>query len=46
VGLFASFMLFTFPRVGLFGGLVQAFLLLWLWVCAVEFPFGEAAGQG
>jgi hypothetical protein len=46
VGLFASFMLFTFPRVGLFGGLVQAFLLVWLWVCAVEFPFGEAAGQG
>jgi hypothetical protein len=46
VGLFASFMLFTFPRVGLFGGLVQAFLLLWLWVCAVEFPFGEVAGQG
>jgi hypothetical protein len=42
VGLFASFMLFTFPRVGLFGGLVQAFLLVWLWVCAVEFRFGEA----
>ncbi|MGD0798577.1 MAG: glycosyltransferase family 87 protein [Acidobacteriaceae bacterium] len=46
VGLFAPFMLFTFPRVGLFGGLVQAFLLLWLWVCAVEIPFGKVAGQG
>jgi hypothetical protein len=46
VGLFASFMLFTFPRAGLFGGLVQAFLLVWLWVCAVEFPFGEVACQG
>jgi hypothetical protein len=42
VGLFASFMLFTFPRVGLFGGLVQACLLVALWLCAVEFSFGEA----
>jgi hypothetical protein len=41
VGLFASFMLFTFPRVGLFGGLVQACLLVGLWVCAVEFRFAE-----
>jgi hypothetical protein len=41
VGLFASFMLFTFPRVGLFGGLVQACLLVALWLCAVELPFGE-----
>jgi Glycosyltransferase family 87 len=38
VGLFASFMLFTFPRAGLFGGLVQACLLIAVWVCAVEFP--------
>ena len=37
VGLFASFMVLTFPRVGLFGGLVQAGMLIALWLCAVEF---------
>ena len=41
VPVFASFMLFTFPRVGLFGGLVQACLLVGLWLCAVEYPFME-----
>jgi hypothetical protein len=39
VPLFASFMLFTFPRVLLFGGLVQACLLMVLFGCAVRFPF-------
>jgi hypothetical protein len=37
--LFATFMLFTFPRVFLFGGLIQAGLLVWLFGCAVLFPF-------
>jgi hypothetical protein len=37
--LFASFMLFTFPRVYLFGGLIQAALLVWMFGCAVVFPF-------
>jgi hypothetical protein len=44
VPLFASFMLFTFPRVLLFGGLVQACLLVALFVCAVRFPYGVEAG--
>jgi hypothetical protein len=44
--LFASFMVFTYPRVWLFGGLVQACLLVALWLCAVEFPFIEIADQG
>jgi hypothetical protein len=43
VPLFASFMVFTYPRVWLFGGLVQASLLGALWVCAVEFPFAAAS---
>jgi len=43
VGLFASFMVFTYPRVWLFGGLVQACLLVALWVCAVEYSFADAA---
>jgi hypothetical protein len=46
VPLFASFMVFTYPRIGLFGGLVQACLLMGLWLCAVEFPFAEIANQG
>ena len=40
VPLFATFMLFTFPRVYLFGGLVQAVLLVCLFLCAVRFPLG------
>jgi hypothetical protein len=39
VPLFGSFMLFTFPRVLLFGGLVQAGLLVGVFGCAVRFPF-------
>ena len=43
VGLFASFMVFTFPRVGLFGGLVQACLLVGVFLCAVEYRLDESA---
>jgi hypothetical protein len=39
VPLFASWTLFTFVRVWLFAGLVQAALLLALFVCALEVPF-------
>jgi len=39
VPLFGSFMLFTFPRVLLFGGVVQAALLVGVFGCAVRFPF-------
>ena len=44
VPIFASFMLFTFPRVFLFGGLIQGCLILWLFGCALCFPFEESAG--
>jgi Glycosyltransferase family 87 len=39
VPLCASFMLFTFPKVYLFGGLVQACLLILLFLCSAMFPF-------
>jgi hypothetical protein len=39
VPLFASWTLFTFPRVFVFAGLVQAALLLVLFGCAVRYPF-------
>jgi len=39
VGLFASFMLFSFPRVFLFGGLVQGGMLVVLFLCALQYPF-------
>jgi hypothetical protein len=38
VPILASFMLFTYPRAALFGGLIQAALLVWLFVCAVRYP--------
>jgi len=41
VPLFGSFMLFTYPRVMLFGGLVQGCMLILLFLCAVTFPFVE-----
>ena len=47
VPLLGSFMLFTFPRVFLFGGLVQACLLGMLFACAMRFQFavdGAEAG--
>jgi hypothetical protein len=37
--LFGSFMLFTFPRVFLFGGLVQGALLVLLFLCALQYRF-------
>ncbi|HKO20790.1 MAG TPA: hypothetical protein VJU82_18090 [Acidobacteriaceae bacterium] len=37
--LFSSFMLFTFPRVFLFGGLIQGLLLIVLFVCALQYRF-------
>jgi len=45
VPLFGSFMLFTYPRVMLFGGIVQGCLLILLFLCAVTFPFTEDRGQ-
>jgi hypothetical protein len=49
VPLFASYTLYTFPRVLLFGGLVQACLLLLLFLCALQYPFSlggtEASAQ-
>jgi hypothetical protein len=41
VPLFASFMLLTYPKVMLFGGLVQAALLIVLFLCAATCPFVE-----
>jgi hypothetical protein len=37
--LFSSFMLFTFPRVFLFGGLIQGLLLIVLFLCAIQYRF-------
>jgi hypothetical protein len=37
--LLATFMLFTFPRVFLFGGLIQGGMLIWLFACALRYPF-------
>ena len=45
VPLCASFMLFTFPKVYLFGGLVQAFFLMVLFLCSAVFPFGSILRQ-
>jgi hypothetical protein len=41
VPLFASFQLFTFPTVFLFCGIVQAILLLVLFLYAVQYPFAR-----
>ena len=41
VPLFAAWTLFTFPRVFVFDGLVQAALLVALFGCALRFPFAE-----
>jgi hypothetical protein len=37
--LFAAFMIFTYPMVFLFGGLIQSLLLMGLFLRAVQFPF-------
>ena len=39
IPLCGSFMLFTFPRVMLFGGLVQACLLIFLFLWSATYPF-------
>jgi hypothetical protein len=39
VPLFSSFMLFSFPRVFLFGGLVQGLLLGVLFLCSLQYRF-------
>ena len=46
VPIFASYMLFTFPRVFLFGGLIQGCLILWLFGCALCFPFSAEEHAG
>ncbi|MCU1253479.1 MAG: hypothetical protein JWQ49_6508 [Edaphobacter sp.] len=43
VPLFASFQLFTFPTVFLYCGIMQAILLLILFLYAVQYPFAEPA---
>lgn len=51
VPIFAPFMIFTYPKALLFGGLIQALMLVGLLLCAIQFPFSiegtmsvEAAG--
>jgi Glycosyltransferase family 87 len=39
VPIFAPFTLFTYPQADLYGGLIQAFLLIMLFGCALEYPF-------
>lgn len=39
--LFASYTLLTFPGVYLFGGLIQACVLIVLFLCAATYPFAE-----
>jgi hypothetical protein len=41
IPLFASFQLFTFPTIFLFCGIVQAVLLLVLFIFVVQYPFAE-----
>jgi hypothetical protein len=45
IPLFASFQLFTFPSVFLFCGIMQAILLLVVFLYAVQYPFGEPASE-
>jgi len=44
VPIFAAFMIFTYPRALLFGGLIQALMLVSLFLCAVQFPFSIEGG--
>jgi hypothetical protein len=39
VPIFAAFTIFTYPKVFLFGGLIQAVMLIGLLLCAAQFPF-------
>ena len=43
--LFASFTVFTFPHQFLYGGLIQAMLLMMLFVCALEYPFAAVEAE-
>jgi hypothetical protein len=45
VPLFASFQLFTFPTFFLFCGILQAILLLVLFLYAVQYPFPEPVSE-
>jgi hypothetical protein len=45
VPLFASFMLFTFPSVFVYGGMVQMVLLVLLFVCALQYPFAAVEAE-
>jgi hypothetical protein len=45
IPLFASFQLFTFPTVFLYCGIVQAILLLVLFLYALQYPFAEPASR-
>lgn len=40
VPIFAAFTVFTYPKVFLFGGLIQAFMLIGLLLRGAQFPFG------
>jgi hypothetical protein len=39
VPIFAAFTIFTYPKVFLFGGLIQALMLISLFLRAAQFPF-------
>jgi hypothetical protein len=45
VPLFASWTLFTFVRVWLFAGLLQACILVALFLCALEYPFAVVTAE-
>jgi hypothetical protein len=45
VPLFTSWTVLTFQRVFLFAGLVQAMLLVGLFLCALQYPFAVDAGR-
>jgi Glycosyltransferase family 87 len=44
VPIFASFSIFTYPRVYLFGGLIQGLMLMILFLCALQYPFALPPG--
>jgi hypothetical protein len=44
--MFASFTLFTFPRLLVFGGLVQSCVLVMLFAASACFPYGDAGLEG
>jgi hypothetical protein len=48
VPIFASFTVFTYPHQFLYGGLIQALMLMLMFVCSLEYPFalpGEAVAR-